>query len=50
MHPSAAELIWIMICALAAIRFWRILLPFIFVLTLGVVLIGLAAIVTFFAH
>jgi hypothetical protein len=49
-HPSAAELIWLIIFAMAAIRFWRVLLPFIVALLLGVILIGLATVITFFTH
>lgn len=50
MHPSSPELIWIIICAFAVIRFWRVVLPVILFFLLGVILLGLTTIVTFFIH
>jgi hypothetical protein len=50
MHAINAELIWILICAIAVVCFWRIVLVFFLCVMVGTVLLGLATAVSYLGH
>jgi hypothetical protein len=50
MHVSGTELTGAIICAIAILRFWRLILFFVLLMTVCAIVIGLTAVVSYLHH
>lgn len=50
MHPGVAELIYAVICAIAIIRFWRMIALLVIFAILSAIVLGVATMAIYFVH
>jgi hypothetical protein len=50
MHAINAELIWILVCGIVLVLFWRVVLILLVCAMIGTALLGLVTAVSYFGH
>ena len=50
MHATNAEMIWVLICAIALVCFWRVILVLFLCVLVGTTLLGLATVLGYLGH